>query len=120
MVWPEGEYMEEGLLEPAPYAPGRMGRDVWKALDFGAAELDGPVGTGLAIGVCAGVLTLGVPPPLDGVGAAGLGAAGGAGGGAGFFGGYRLAISSLTALAARSPLPSNTTLIFSVPDKPIL
>jgi hypothetical protein len=44
----------------------------------------------------------------------------GAGGGAGFLGGYRRAISSFTAFSALNPLPSRTTLAFSLPARPIL
>ena len=40
-------------------------------------------------------------------------------GGSGLLGGYRLAISSLTALSALLPRPSRTILIFSFPAKPI-
>lgn len=58
----------------------------------------------------------GVAPPLEGVG----NILGSGGGGAGFFGGYRLSISALTAFSVLNPLPSRTTLIFSLPDRPIL
>lgn len=64
--------------------------------------------------------SLGVAPPAeegvdtDDFWGRGVGAIGGGGSGLGFgFGAYRLAISSSTALAARSPLPSRTTRIFS-------
>jgi hypothetical protein len=66
--------------------------------------------------------SLGVAPPVeegvdtDDFWGRGVGAIGGGGGGGGlgfFFGAYRLAISSSTALAARNPLPSRTTRILS-------
>ena len=79
----------------------------------------------LDAGVARTMSARGVPVPLEGVGALGVAAAAGAAGTAGLggatgLGGYRLAISSLTAFSVRSPRPSSTTLIFSVPDKPIL
>jgi len=84
--------------------------------------LGGPDGPGvpayeLEAGVAFATSIRGVLEESAGVGA---GATAGGFGGAGFFGGYRFAISSLTAFSALNPRPSRTTLIFSVPDSPIL
>lgn len=100
---------------------GRVGREACR----GRTMMAGRRGVLLLdAGVARAMSARGVPAPLEGVGALGVGAVAGATGTAGLgwaagLGGYRLAISSWTAFSVRSPRPSKTTLIFSVPDKPI-